>query len=113
VNESDRKSRIETAFVLRFIAFGLVMAFASVVPYLSTRGAYRTDGLEVAGWPLRCYELGGVVGHFYFGPWMMAGDIAIAVVVSALAAWIFRYGVLRTLRKWWNWCRIWGTPHAE
>ena len=88
VVESDRESRIEAAFVLRFVAFGFVMAFANVVPYLSTRGAHETDGLEVAGWPLRCYELGGVVGHFYFGPWMMAGDIAIAVIVSALAAWI-------------------------
>ena len=110
----------EAAFVLRFVAFGILMAFANVVPYLLTRGAYETDGVEVAGWPLRCYAGGGFAGLWYFSPWAMAGNIAIAVVVSAFAAWVFRHGVPRTLRNWRIWgmrmfrkLQTWGTPYAK
>jgi hypothetical protein len=112
--------KIGATFVLRCVAFGIVMAFANVVPYLLTRGAYETDGLEVAGWPLRCYELGGIGGFMHLHPWQMAGNIVIAVTVSALAAWVFRHGLLRTLRKgatcgmrMFHKLRTWGTPHAN
>ena len=99
----------ETASYLRFVAFGILMAFANVVPYLLTRSDNVADGFEVAGWPLRCYAIGGIGGFHDFSPWAMAGNIAIAVIVSAFAAWVFRHGVLRTLRKW----QTWGTPYAE
>lgn len=101
--------KIDPAFVVRFIVFGFVMAFANIVPFLLTRGAYGTDGLEVAGWPLRCYDHGGFDGHCYFYPWAMAANIAIAVMASGVAAWIFRHGMLRTLRKW----QTWGPPNAK
>jgi hypothetical protein len=29
--------------------------------------------------------------------------LGIAATVSALAAWVFRHGVLRALRRWQNW----------
>lgn len=112
--------KIGVTFVARCVAFGTVMAFANVVPYLWTRGAYETDGFEVAGWPLRCYEFGGIGGFMHLHPWKMAGDIVIAVTVSALAAWAFRHGALRTFRKWstrgtrmFHKFRTWGTPYAK
>ena len=109
----QRELTIDLAFVIRFLAFGAAMAFANVVPYLRTREAYHTDGMEIAGWPLRCYEMGGFIGLFSFHPWALAGNIMIAVAVSGFAAWIFRDGVLKTLwrifRKW----QTWGTPFAE
>lgn len=112
--------KIGAMLVVRCIAFGIVMAFANVVPYWLTRGAYETDGCEVAGWPLRCYEFGGIGGFVHLYPWEMAGNIVIAVTVSALAAWALRHGVLRTLRKSSTWgmrtfhkFRTWGTPYAK
>jgi hypothetical protein len=120
---SRLESKTAGTFVLRCVAFGIVMAFANILPYLRTCGAYETDGLEVAGWPFRCWEFGGFGGYAYFHPWKMAENIAIAVSVSAFAAWVFRHGVLRTLRKcrkWLTWgmrmfhkFRTWGTPYAE
>ena len=107
--EANREREVETAFAFRFVAFGIVMAFVNILPYLITRGAYGTDGLEIAGWPLRCYEMGGIGGHVDFSPWSMAGNVAIAVVVSAIAAWVFRRGVLRTLQD----LHAWEAPHAK
>jgi hypothetical protein len=112
--------KIGATFVLRCVAFGIVMAIANALPYLMTRGDYETDGVEVAGWPLRCYEFGGIGGFMHLHPWKMAGNIVIAVAISAIAAWAFRHGLLRTLRKWLTWgirmfhkFRTWGTPYAE
>lgn len=98
--ESQRDLTIDGAFVVRFVAFGAGMGFVNVVPYPFTRGAYATDGIEVAGWPLRCHDIGGLDGHVCFYPWAMAGNITIAVILSGFAAWAFRDGVFRTLRKW-------------
>lgn len=118
--ESRLESKIGATLVLRCAAFGIVMAFANIVPYLLTRGAYETGGIEVAGWPFRCHKLGGEDPVVDLHPWALAGNIAFAVTVSAAAAWAFRHGVLRTLRRWQNWgtrtfrrFRIWGTPYAK
>jgi len=53
-------------------------------------------------------------------PWALAGNIVFAVTVSAAAAWVFRHGVLHTLRRRHNWgvrmfrrFLVWGTPYAE
>lgn len=96
------------------------MALANIVPFLLTRGAYRTDGVEVAGWPFRCYDFGAIGGYMHLYPWKMAANIVIAVMVSVAAAWAFRHGVLKTVRRWGIWgtrmfrkLRTWGTPHAE
>lgn len=120
VVELGRDYRIEAAFVLRFVAIGLVMAFANVVPYLLTHGDAEFAAFGDAGWPLTCYSLGERSPWVHFSPWAMAGNIAIAVVVSAFAGWIFRDGELRTLRRWRIWAtqtfrklRTWGTPYAE
>ena len=117
---SRLRFKIGAAFVLRSVMFGIVMAAANIVPYFLTRGAYRTGGWEVAGWPLRCYEVGGIGPFVDLHPWRMAGNIVIAVTVSTLAAWAFRHGVLRTLQNWlksgirtFHKLRTWGTPYAK
>jgi len=116
----NRNRMSEIAPYVRFLMFGTIMAFVNVVPYLLTRGAYATDGVEIAGWPLDCYAGGGFTGRWYFSEWAMAGNIVIAMMVSALGAWMFRDGERRTLRKWWilgrlafRKLRTWGTPSAE
>ena len=110
--------KIGATFVLRCVAFGIVMAFVNILPYLLTYDDRYGGG--VAGWPLRCYYVYGEGQRLPFRPWEMAGNIVIAVTVSALAAWTFRHGVLRTLRKWLTWgmrmfhkFRAWGTPYAK
>jgi len=117
----DHKSMSEVAPFLRFVGFGIIMALANVLPYLSTRGSYDVaDGYEVAGWPLQCYAAGGFSFAVYFRPWAMAGNIVIAVIISAFAAWLFRRGERRTLRIWkirgirmWRTLRTWGTPFEK
>ncbi|QDT38620.1 hypothetical protein [Stratiformator vulcanicus] len=51
---APRQLKIDTACVVRFVAFGIVMGVANIVPYVLTRGAYETDGIEIAGFPFRC-----------------------------------------------------------
>ena len=106
---SQRELKIDAAFVVRFVAFGAIMSFVNIVPYLLTRGAYGTDGIEIAGWPLRCYGVGGFDGHWHFYPWAMAGNTTVAVIVSGFAAWVFRDGIRKTLRKW----QTWGTLYSK
>lgn len=88
------------AFVVRFVAFGILFGVANFVPYVRTRGDYGNDGFEVAGWPWRFYEMGGLDGHCYFRPGAIAGNFVVAVAGSAIAAWCSHGGVLRTLGKW-------------
>ncbi len=108
MTDTMAEPKVGIALVFRFVAFGILMAFANILPYLLTQGDYATDGLETAGWPVRCYEFGGLDGHVVFSPWAMAANIVIAIVISALAAWLFRNGIRKTLRRW----QTWGTPHA-
>ena len=95
-------------FIVRFVVFGFLMALANVIPYLFTRGAAATDGHEMAGFPFRCYQIAGANGMFMFNPWAMMGNMMVVILVAALAGWLFRDGVLITLRRW----QTWGTPHA-
>ncbi|QDT38619.1 hypothetical protein Pan189_30140 [Stratiformator vulcanicus] len=44
--------------------------------------------------------MGGIAGVLWFNPWAMAGNVAIAVMVSGVATWVFRDGILETLWKW-------------
>ena len=115
-----REFKMGAIFVLRCATFGIVLAFANILPFLLSRGTYQTDGVEVAGWPFQFYELGGYAGFMHFYPWKLAANIVIAVTLSATGAWAFRDGVLRTLSKWpmlgmrlFHKLRTWGTPYAE
>ena len=117
---SRLESKLGASLVLRCVAVGSVMAFANIVPYLLSRGACQSGGIEVAGWPFRCHKLGGEDPVVDLHPWALAGNIVMAVAVSVIAGWAFRHGVRRTLRRWKNWgvrmfrrFRIWGTPYAE
>ncbi len=108
-------AKYSAMFAIRFVVFGCIMAFINLLPYLLTRGAWTTDGTEIAGWPLRCYAFGGIGGYVSFNPWAMAGNILIAVVVSAFLAWFFRDGTGNTFRKVKRTFRkaaTWGTPYA-
>ena len=85
------------------------MAIANIIPYVLTRRAYGTDGHEIAGFPLRCYDFGGFAGLKFFYPWAMMANMMIAILFAAFAAWLFRDGILITLCRW----QTWGTPYAE
>lgn len=102
-------ARNDRGFVIRFIAFGFAMAIANIIPYILTRGAFATDGHEIAGFPMRCYVVGGISGSVDFSPWAMMANMMIAILVAAIAACLFREGILNTLRRWQNW----GTPNAR
>ena len=95
-------------YAVRFVAFGLLMAAANAIPYVFTQGSYRTDGLEIAGFPFRCYEFGGISPIIKFNSWAMAGNLVIAALVAAVGAYVFRNGFINTLRRW----QTWGTPFA-
>jgi len=108
-------AKYRAMFAVRFVVFGCIMALINLVPYLRTRGDWATDGCEVAGWPLRCYSFGGIAAYFSFNPWAMAGNIVIAVVVSALLAWFLSDGTANAFRKVKRCFRklaTWGTPYA-
>jgi hypothetical protein len=47
---SPRQLKIDAGCVIRFVAFGVLMSFANLVPYVFTHSAYKTDGIEIAGW---------------------------------------------------------------
>lgn len=118
MTESENQLKVDMACVVRFVAFGALAAFANVIPYLQTYEAYMTDGIEVAGWPFICYQIGGFSGLFGFYPWALMGDIIVAVILTGLATWIFRNGIWKTIfphgfrKTLWKW-KTWGTPYAE
>lgn len=63
----------------------IVMFLVNLIPYLVSLGAYKTDGLEIAGFPFTFWRLGGnsFVREFKM-QWLIA-DVAVALAVSTVA----------------------------
>jgi hypothetical protein len=62
------------------------------IPYFLSRGAYQTDGWEVAGWPWCFWAFGGIGGYAEFDEWALFGDVLVGIVLSAAAGVGFRHG---------------------
>jgi hypothetical protein len=56
---------------------------------LLTRGAYATDGFEVAGFPFTFWRAGGFSYACEFDSIALFGDLVLAFAVSALATYFF------------------------
>ena len=95
--------------VFRFIGFGIVVLTANLIPYVLTRGAYATDGHEVAGFPFHFHDFGGIAGDATFNALALFANVAIGILVAALGAHLFRDGIMNTIQRW----QTWGTPNAR
>jgi hypothetical protein len=60
----------------------LFAAGLNLLPYLRTRGAYQTDGLEIIGFPFVFRGLGGFAYQLYIDWWALLADILLAAVLS-------------------------------
>jgi hypothetical protein len=70
------------------LGFGIVLICAlslNFLPYFLTRGAYKTDGYEVIGFPYIFHRLGGFAGIDEFRLGTLIVDICFAVVVALIA----------------------------
>jgi len=76
-------------FVTTFAATTLVAAFVNLVPYLQTRGAYKTGGLEIIGFPFTFRQVGGYTGIDEFSVGLLLADIIVALVFAFLVAYPF------------------------
>jgi hypothetical protein len=56
----------------------LIAACLNLFPYLRTRGAFQTDGLEHIGFPFVFRSLGGFAYRLYFHWWALVADILLA-----------------------------------
>jgi hypothetical protein len=79
------------------------MGVVNLLPLLASWKAYRTDGMEIVGWPLTFRERGGFsyIEEFYLFNLLI--DVAIAVAVSVVGARLLRNGpaaLIRHLRNW-------------
>ena len=83
MNSSTKK------FVTAFAATTLVAAFVNLVPYLQTRGAYKTDGLEVIGFPFTFRRFGGYYPIYEFSVGLLLADIIVALLFGFLVAYPF------------------------
>jgi hypothetical protein len=64
-------------------AAGCLLAIGlNLLPYLRTRGAYQTDGLEVIGFPVVFRSLGGFAYRLYFSWWALLADILFAIFLA-------------------------------
>lgn len=79
---------------LRFLPVFLVTACAGVVanalPYLRTRQAYQSDGVELAGAPFTFHAIGGdcwpaLCENYSFHAGHFAADVAIVLACATLA----------------------------
>ena len=72
-----------------FIA-GLALAIIlNLVPYMRTRGAYQTDGLEVIGFPMVFRSLGGFTYALDFFWPALAVDILFATALAFTGGLVF------------------------
>jgi hypothetical protein len=83
MNSSTKK------FVTAFAATALVAAFANLLPYLLTRGAYNGDGYEIIGFPFTFRRLGGYLGIYEFSVGLLLADIIVALLFAFLVAYPF------------------------
>ncbi|WP_269792505.1 hypothetical protein [Stenotrophomonas sp. Iso1] len=82
----SRKLRFLSAFLIT----GCIAAFANLLPYLRSRGAYQYDGQEVAGFPYAFRRIGGdclssICNTYHFHPGYFAADLGLALECAMVA----------------------------
>jgi len=75
-----------TGFAVSFA----VMVLINLIPYLTSLGAYKTDGFEIAGIPFSFWRMGGNPGVCEFKLQFLIADIAVALGVSTVAGGLWR-----------------------
>jgi hypothetical protein len=70
-----------------FLAGALLAAGLNFLPYVLSRGAYQTDGLEVIGFPLTFRALGGFAYTSYFYWSAFAVDLLFCGTAGMLAGY--------------------------
>lgn len=79
-----------------WIGFSFVLPitiYLNAIPYGLSHGAYRTDGLEVAGWPLCFLERGGFVYYEHFDYLFLLIDMLVAMGLAMAAGISLRDGI--------------------
>ncbi len=93
----------------------LVTLALNIIPYYLSRGASKTDGIEVAGWPLHFWVYGGgTVCTERIDAVAIVVDVLVALILPAGIGIAFRDGIGRfsrrtriLLRKSWQKARTW------
>ncbi|MNN40316.1 hypothetical protein D3C81_1543870 [compost metagenome] len=80
-------------FLSAFLIAGCIAAFANLLPYLRSRGAYQYDGQEVAGFPYAFRRIGGdclpaICDTYHFHPGYFAADLGLALACAVAAGLI-------------------------
>ena len=81
-----------------FVAIPIALCL-NIIPYRLTYRAYETDGLTVAGWPLRFWVCGGFVGVMRFDKLALFIDMLVAMAFAAATGIGFRNGVTSICRR--------------
>jgi hypothetical protein len=84
-------------FVTGFSIAALAAVMLNVIPYLWTRGAYQTDGFEVAGFPFTFRRFGGFAGTYQFHVDLLLYNIVLALAVAILFGWFCTSNEFRRL----------------
>jgi hypothetical protein len=84
-------------FWLGFVVGVLLAVGANVIPYVRTRGAWDTDGVEKVGCPYIFRSFGGYRPTYFFSYRLLIADIAIALGIGVLSGIAMNLS-LRTMR---------------
>ena len=82
-------------FIAGFWVGALTAAFLNVLPYLRTRGAYQSDGFEIAGFPFTFRRFGGFQGVDEFHLAALFADITLGLAM----AWLIGYACAKVRPK--------------
>ena len=82
---TDRAKRVSLAFS----AAAVGMVILTLWPYIRTREAPQTDGLQVAGFPFTFSRRGGFAPIEQFMLTSLLADVVIALIVCVLVAYTF------------------------
>ena len=77
----------------------LVVLFLNFIPYYRSYGAYRADGVEVAGWPLHFWVCGGDVYTEHIDVLASFVDVLAAITFPVATGIAFRNGAGLLFRR--------------
>ena len=84
----------------RFAFFLFLILAVNAIPFALTIGDYKTDGYEIAGFPFRFYQYGGLAGSKTISVWAIITNFTIALLAATAATWILSKGPINTIKRW-------------